>query len=60
MVDTPEVIDDFIFKRPVVAIASKLEIVDVAAVKRYTELVEMLGPNSNFYVESQGKVMSHH
>ncbi|MCW1717285.1 endonuclease/exonuclease/phosphatase family protein [Pseudoalteromonas sp. A3] len=48
VVDTPEVIDDFIFKRPVVAIASKFEIVDVAAVKHNTELVEMLGLNSNF------------
>lgn len=48
VVDTPEVVDDFIFKRPVVAIASKFEIVDVAAVKHSNALASDLGLCSDF------------
>ncbi|GAA60745.1 endonuclease/exonuclease/phosphatase family protein [Pseudoalteromonas sp. BSi20652] len=47
-VDTPEVIDDFIYKRPVVAIASKYPIVEVAAVEHDSELASTLGLNSEF------------
>ncbi|MBG9993624.1 endonuclease/exonuclease/phosphatase family protein [Pseudoalteromonas sp. NZS127_1] len=48
VVDTPEVIDDFIYKRPVVAIASKYPIVEVAAVEHDSELASTLGLNSEF------------
>ncbi|KAA1155120.1 endonuclease/exonuclease/phosphatase family protein [Pseudoalteromonas sp. FUC4] len=48
VVDTPEVIDDFIYKRPVVAIASKYPIVEVAAVEHDSELANALGLNSEF------------
>ncbi|MEL0604646.1 endonuclease/exonuclease/phosphatase family protein [Pseudoalteromonas undina] len=48
VVDMPEVVDDFIFKRPVVAIASKFEIVDVAAVKHSNALASDLGLCSDF------------
>jgi len=48
VVDTPEVIDDFIYKRPVVAIASKYPIVEVAAVEHDSELASSLGLNSEF------------
>lgn len=48
VVDTPEVVDDFIFKRPVVAIASKFEIVEVAAVKHSNALASELGLCSDF------------
>ncbi|MEI8621451.1 endonuclease/exonuclease/phosphatase family protein [Pseudoalteromonas sp. B129b] len=48
VVDTPEVIDDFIYKRPVVAIASKYPIVEVAAVEHDSELANTLGLNSEF------------
>lgn len=48
LVDTPEVIDDFIYKRPVVAIASKYPIVEVAAVEHDSELASTLGLNSEF------------
>lgn len=48
VVDSPEVVDDFIFKRPVVAIASKFEIVDVAAVKHSNALASDLGLCSDF------------
>ncbi|MCQ8877899.1 endonuclease/exonuclease/phosphatase family protein [Pseudoalteromonas shioyasakiensis] len=43
VVDEPEVIDDFIYKRPVVAIASRFPIVAVAAVEPDTELTKALG-----------------
>ncbi|MDQ2045767.1 endonuclease/exonuclease/phosphatase family protein [Pseudoalteromonas sp. 20-92] len=48
VVDTPEVIDDFIYKRPVVAIASKYPIVEIAAVEHDSELASTLGLNSEF------------
>lgn len=48
VVDSPEVVDDFIFKRPVVAIASKFEIVEVAAVKHSNALASELGLCSDF------------
>ncbi|AQQ01094.1 endonuclease [Pseudoalteromonas aliena] len=48
VVDTPEVIDDFIYKRPVVAIASKYPIVEVAAVEHDSELASTLGLNREF------------
>ncbi|NQZ88931.1 MAG: endonuclease/exonuclease/phosphatase family protein [Colwellia sp.] len=48
VVDQPEVIDDFIYRSPVVAIASRYPIVDVAAVKPNTELAETLGLANNF------------
>ena len=48
VVDTPEVIDDFIYKRPVVAIAAKYPIVEVAAVEHDNELASTIGLNSDF------------
>ncbi|MGB1261851.1 MAG: endonuclease/exonuclease/phosphatase family protein [Cognaticolwellia sp.] len=48
VVDQPQVIDDFIYQRPVVAIASRYPIVDVAAVPPNTVLAETLGLASNF------------
>jgi len=48
VVDQPEIIDDFIFRRPVVAIASRYPIVDVKAVQANTELAEALGLTSDF------------
>jgi len=48
VVDQPEVIDDFIYKRPVVAIASRYPIVDIAAVKPNTELAQTLGLADDF------------
>ncbi len=48
VVDQPEVIDDFIYRSPVVAIASRYPIVDIAAVKPNTELAETLGLANNF------------
>ena len=48
MVDQPEVIDDFIYKRPVVAIASRYPIVDIKAVEPNTELAQTLGLTDDF------------
>ena len=48
VVDAPEVIDDFIYKRPVVAIASKYPIIEVAAVEHDSDLAIELGLNSDF------------
>lgn len=48
VVDQPQVIDDFIYRSPVVAIASRYPIVDVAAVKPNTELVQTLGLVNDF------------
>ncbi len=47
-VDQPEVIDDFIYRSPVVAIASRYPIVDVAAVKANTKLAQTLGLADKF------------
>jgi endonuclease/exonuclease/phosphatase family metal-dependent hydrolase len=48
VVDQPRVIDDFIYQRPVVAIASRYPIVEVNAVKPNTELAESLGLANDF------------
>ena len=48
VVDQPEVIDGFIYKRPVVAIASRSPIVDIEAVKPNTELSQTLGLTDEF------------
>jgi endonuclease/exonuclease/phosphatase family metal-dependent hydrolase len=48
VVDQPEVIDDFIYKQPVVAIASRFPIVDINSVKPNTELAQTLGLTDDF------------
>ena len=48
VVDNPEVIDDFIYKRPVVAIASRYPIVDIISIKPNIELVQTLGLTDDF------------
>jgi len=48
VVDQPQVIDDFIYKRPVVAIASRYPIVGIEAVKPNTDLAQTLGLTSDF------------
>ncbi len=48
VVDQPYVIDDFIYQRPVVAIASSYPIVEVAAVKPNLELAQALGLANDF------------
>jgi len=48
VVDQPEVIDDFIYKRPVVAIASRHPVVDIKAVEANTELAQTLGLTGDF------------
>lgn len=48
VVDQAQVIDDFIYRSPVVAIASRYPIVALAAVKPNTELAESLGLASDF------------
>lgn len=47
-VDEPQIIDDFIFKKPVVAIASRYPIVEVFAVNPNIELAQMLGLADDF------------
>ncbi len=47
-VDEPEIIDDFIYKKPVVAIASRYPIVDVVAVSPNIELAQTLGLTADF------------
>ena len=48
VVDQPEVFDDFIYRSPVVAIASRFPIVEVAAVKPDAELAQTLGLSQEF------------
>jgi endonuclease/exonuclease/phosphatase family metal-dependent hydrolase len=48
VVDQPEVIDDFIYTQPVVAIASRFPIVDINSVKPNTELAQTLGLTDDF------------
>ena len=48
MVDQPEVIDDFIYKHPVVAIASRYPIVGIKAVEPNIELAQTLGLSDDF------------
>jgi len=53
VVDKPQVIDDFIYKKPVVAIASRYPIIETEAVKPNIELAQTLGLNSNFAFSRQ-------
>ncbi len=48
VVDQPHIIDDFIYQRPVVAIASRYPIIDVVAVKPNIELAQTLGLANDF------------
>lgn len=48
VVDQPQIIDEFIYQRPVVAIASRYPIIDVTAVQPNTELAHTLGLTNNF------------
>lgn len=48
VVDQPEIIDDFIYKRPVVAIASRYPIVDINTVKPNIELAQTIGLTGDF------------
>ena len=48
VVDQPTVIDDFIYKHPVVAIASRYPIVELHAVKENPTLVQALGLTDDF------------
>jgi endonuclease/exonuclease/phosphatase family metal-dependent hydrolase len=48
VVDQPHIIDDFIYQRPIVAIASRYPIVDINAVKANTELAQTLGLDNDF------------
>jgi len=43
VVDQPQIIDDFIYRKPVVAIASRYPIVDVTTVKANSELAQTIG-----------------
>lgn len=53
VVDEPQVIDDFIYKRPVVAIASRFPITAVATVQHDTELAQTLGLREDFTFSRQ-------
>ncbi|WP_019026856.1 endonuclease/exonuclease/phosphatase family protein [Colwellia piezophila] len=53
VVDQPQVIDDFIYKRPVVAIASRYPIVDIQAVQPNIELAQSLGLAADFTFSRQ-------
>ncbi len=48
VVDQPHVIDDFIYQKPVVAIASRYPIVEAVAVKANNDLAHELGLSSDF------------
>ncbi len=48
VVDQPQIIDGFIYKSPVVAIASRYPIVDINAVKPNIELAQTLGLSEDF------------
>ncbi len=48
VVDKPHIIDEFIYQRPVVAIASRYPIVDIEAIKVNTELAQTLGLANDF------------
>ena len=48
VVDQPEVIDDFIYRSPVVAIASRYTIADIKAVEPNNELAQTLGMSDDF------------
>lgn len=53
VVDQPQIIDEFIYRKPVVAIASRYPIVDVSIVKPNIELAQTLGLNNNFSFSRQ-------
>jgi endonuclease/exonuclease/phosphatase family metal-dependent hydrolase len=48
VVDQPQIIDDFIYRGPVVAIASRYPIVDINAITPNVELADALGLNRDF------------
>ena len=48
VVDQPQIIDDFIYKRPVVGIASRYPIVAIKAVQPNTDLIHTLGLTNEF------------
>lgn len=48
VVDQPEVVDDFIYTQPVVAIASRFPIVDIHSVKPNPELAQTIGLTDDF------------
>lgn len=48
VVDEPEIIDDFIYRSPVVAIASRFPIVEVSTIKPNIELAQVLGLTHEF------------
>jgi len=48
VVDQPQIIDEFIYKKPVVAIASRYPIVETVAVTPDIELAQTLGLNKDF------------
>jgi len=48
VVDKPEVIDDFIYRKPVVAIAARYPIVEINSVLPNSELAQTLGLNADF------------
>ncbi len=48
VVDHPQIIDDFIYRRPVVAIASRYPIIEAVAVKPNIELAQTLGLANDF------------
>jgi len=53
VIDEAEVIDDFIYRSPVVAIASRYPIVSVTAVQPNIELAQTLGLSNNFSFSRQ-------
>jgi len=53
VVDEPEVVDDFIYKRPVVAIASRYPITAVVMVEHDAELAKALGLSEKFTFSRQ-------
>ena len=53
VVDEPEVIDDFIYRSPVVAIASRFPISEIATVKPNLELAQTLGLTNEFSFSRQ-------
>ena len=48
VIDQPEIIDDFIYKRPVVAIASRYPIVDTQSITPNTDLAQSIGLSESF------------
>jgi endonuclease/exonuclease/phosphatase family metal-dependent hydrolase len=48
VVDEPQVIDEFIYKRPVVALASRFAINEVAAIEHDQELAQLIGLSAEF------------